>query len=403
MKKKKIYILVIGLICVLIIILGVSYALLQKNIVGSNEKIIYQVGDLEVKLDETGSKDISLVNAIPTEDSDGLENESYNFIVTNNSKTDLLYTIYLEDDADTKNKCGGSCELISEDYIKYNLEKAEKTVVTNNLSSDKIYTGIIGGNAKNEFKLKLWLSIDADNNAMGKYYFGKLKVVIEQVGKEKINQLCKESGGDFVVDSECRKYYVKLNNFIKNSDFSDGTNGWALNDGAVFKEVSNSIVKIDCSKGTSSCGIYQNPLALSTLNHKYYIYQSIKSTSPTKFFVLGIESIYTLLAGTLNDNEWHNFSHILTYDENMKKVVDSNAYHAYVIYTQSEFSKEFYIRNPLFVDLTLMFGEGNEPSKEWCDKNLSNYIKYNIAGTKASIGDINYTGRTSYYDVINIS
>ena len=50
-----------------------------------------------------------------------------------------------------------------------------------------------------------------------------------------------------------------------------------------------------------------------------------------------------------------------------------------------------------------MFDEGNEPSKEWRDKNLSNYIKYSIAGTKASISDINYTGRTSYYDVINIS
>ncbi len=401
MKKK--YILMMSLVLVVLIVLGVSYALLQKNIVGDSNKVIYQVGDLEVKLDETGSKDISLENALPTEDSDGLKNKSYNFSVINNSKTDLLYTIYLEDDTDAKSKCGSDCELMSKNYMKYSLEQADKTVVTSNLSSDKIYTGIIGGNAKNEFKLKLWLSIDADNNAMGKYYFGKLKVVIEQVGKEKINQLCKESGGDFVVDSECRKYYVKLNNFIKNSDFSDGTNGWALNDGAVFKEVSNSIVKIDCSKGTSSCGIYQNPLALSTLNHKYYIYQSIKSTSPTKFFVLGIESIYTLLAGTLKDNEWHDFSHILTYDENMKKVVDSGAYYAYIIYTQSEFSKEFYTRNPLFVDLTLMFGEGNEPSKEWCDKNLNSYIKYNIVGTEVYISDINYTGKTSYYDVIDIS
>ena len=87
----------------------------------------------------------------------------------------------------------------------------------------------------------------------------------------------------------------------------------------------------------------------------------------------------------------------------MKKVVDSGAYYAYIIYTQSEFSKEFYTRNPLFVDLTLMFGEGNEPSKEWCDKNLNSYIKYNTVGTEVSISDINYTGKTSYYDVINIS
>ncbi|MDD6245275.1 MAG: hypothetical protein PUB03_06420 [bacterium] len=51
MKKKKILFLVIFLI-LLIGIIGVSYALLQKDIIGSNEKIIYKIGDLEVKLDE---------------------------------------------------------------------------------------------------------------------------------------------------------------------------------------------------------------------------------------------------------------------------------------------------------------------------------------------------------------
>ena len=46
MKKK--YILIMSLILVVLIILGVSYALLQKNIVGDSNKVIYQVGDLEL-------------------------------------------------------------------------------------------------------------------------------------------------------------------------------------------------------------------------------------------------------------------------------------------------------------------------------------------------------------------
>ena len=57
----------------------------------------------------------------------------------------------------------------------------------------------------------------------------------------------------------------------------------------------------------------------------------------------------------------------------------------------------------MIIDLTLMFGEGSEPSKEWCDKNLTSYIKYNESGVKTPISDINYTGKTSYYDVIDIS
>ena len=182
MIKKKIYILVIGLILVVLVILGVSYALLKKNIVGDNGKIIYQVGDLEVKLDETSSKDISLENDIPTEDSDGLKNEPYSFLLVNNAVTDLKYTIYLEDDADAKNKYGSDCELIPYNFIRYNLSNDSNSLKTNNLVSlsTELYTGTIESKSTDKFNLRIWLSIDADNSAMDKYYFGKIKVVINQ-------------------------------------------------------------------------------------------------------------------------------------------------------------------------------------------------------------------------------
>ena len=182
MKKKKTYILIASLILVLIIILGVSYALLQKNIVGDSNKVIYKVGDLEVKLDETGSKDISITGAAPTEDSAGLKSEPYSFSLVNNAVTDLKYTIYLEDDTDAKNKCGTDCELIPCNFIRYNLSSDSNSLKTGNLSSSstELYTGIIESKTTDKFNLRVWLSIDADNSAMGKYYFGKLKVVLSQ-------------------------------------------------------------------------------------------------------------------------------------------------------------------------------------------------------------------------------
>ena len=181
MKKKKIFFLVIFLI-LLIGTIGVSYSLLQKDIVGSNGKIIYKVGDLEVKLDESGSKDISLTNVTPTEDSDGLSNEPYSFSLVNNATTDLKYTIYLEDDTDAKNKCGTDCELVPYKFIRYNLSNDNESLKTNNLSSSatELYTGTISSKSTDKFNLRVWLSIDADNTAMNKYYFGKIKVVINQ-------------------------------------------------------------------------------------------------------------------------------------------------------------------------------------------------------------------------------
>ena len=179
---KKRYVLIISFILVIIMILGVSYALLQKNIVSDIGKVIYKIGDLEVKLDEASSKDISLTNALPTEDADGLNTEPYSFLIVNNAVTDLKYTIYLEDDTEAKNKCGTDCELVPYNFIRYNLSNDNSSLKTENLqsSSTELYTGTISSKSVDKFNLRVWLSIDADNTAMNKYYFGKIKVVINQ-------------------------------------------------------------------------------------------------------------------------------------------------------------------------------------------------------------------------------
>ena len=182
MKERKKYIIMISLILIVVVTLGISYALLAKNISGNSEKIIYKIGDLEVKLDESSSEDISLTDALPTEDSDGLKNEPHSFSLINNAITDLKYTIYLEDDTAAKNKCGTDCQLIPYNFIKYNLSNDSNSLKTGNLlsSSSRLYAGTIKSKSTDKFNLRVWLSIDTDNSAMGKYYFGKLKVVISQ-------------------------------------------------------------------------------------------------------------------------------------------------------------------------------------------------------------------------------
>ncbi len=179
-NKKYWYLLFLGIAIMLII--SISYALLTKNIVGSSNKVIYKVGDLDVKLDDSSSKDISLTNAIPQEDSEGLSSEPYSFLLINNGTTDLKYTIYLEDDKEAKNKCGTDCELVPYKFIRYNLASDSESLKTSSLltTSNALYTGTIKSKATDKFNLRVWLSIDADNTAMNKYYFGKIKVVVGQ-------------------------------------------------------------------------------------------------------------------------------------------------------------------------------------------------------------------------------
>ena len=196
-NKKKDLVLILIVFILLIAIVGISYALLTKNIVGSSNKVIYKVGDLDVKLDDSSSKDISLTNAIPQEDSEGLGGEPYSFLLINNGTTDLKYTIYLEDDKEAKNKCGTDCELVPYKFIRYNLASDSESLKTSNLSttSNALYTGTIKSKATDKFNLRVWLSIDADNTAMNKYYFGKIKAVVGQG-----DSYCKDNGFNTLSD-----------------------------------------------------------------------------------------------------------------------------------------------------------------------------------------------------------
>ena len=196
-KINKKYWYLLFLVIAITLIIGISYALLTKDIVGSSNKVIYKIGDLDVKLDDSSSKDISLANAIPQEDSEGLSGEPYSFLLINNGTTDLKYTIYLEDDKEAKNKCGTDCELVPYKFIRYNLASDSESLKTSNLSttSNALYTGTIKSKATDKFNLRVWLSIDADNTAMNKYYFGKIKVVVGQG-----DSYCKDNGFNTLSD-----------------------------------------------------------------------------------------------------------------------------------------------------------------------------------------------------------
>ena len=71
-------------------------------------------------------------------------------------------------------------------------------------------------------------------------------------------------------------------------------------------------------------------------------------------------------------------------------------------YIESYDWAEFTFRDAMVIDLTLMFGEGNEPSEEWCGKYLDRYIEYNLEGTLVPIKEIGEPIKTSYYDVVNL-
>ena len=104
----------------------------------------------------------------------------------------------------------------------------------------------------------------------------------------------------------------------------------------------------------------------------------------------------------LGGNNYSFYYRLLNYLE-LNKITSFSEYFLYISFESSDnLSPEYTLSDYEAIDLTLMFGEGNEPSKEWCDKNLTNYYEYNIEGTLVPIKEIGEPVRTSYYDVINL-
>lgn len=103
-----------------------------------------------------------------------------------------------------------------------------------------------------------------------------------------------------------------------------------------------------------------------------------------------------------NDN-FYSFYYNLLNNIDIEKITSYKSYLLYNPYpVTTTLSDTYYLSDYMIIDLTLMFGEGNEPSRDWCDENLNTYIEYNDIGVKTPISEINYKEKTSYYDVIDL-
>lgn len=183
-KKEKLILMSIAAILVVVAISTFSLAALKKKINGSSGKVVYQAGDLDVVLDETGSTDIAITTAIPTKDSDGQAQTPYKFSIKNNGTAALSYEIYLDNDTDAQASCtktkGSTCALLSDSDIRYEIKKDTASVKT--LTSTRLLgSGTVDASSSDSYELKVWLNYNATNSAMGKYFFGKVRVVVSQI------------------------------------------------------------------------------------------------------------------------------------------------------------------------------------------------------------------------------
>ena len=221
-NKKKVAI--ITLVVLLIVIIGVSYAWLRTIIYGEKDVQI-TVGDIDLVLNEK-SDGIQLVNVIPTYDDEGKNNTPYNFSIQNKSNIALYYTLSLVDDEDALSNCqttdGGSCELLDPRDIRYELQMNGRTFIGSLSDSSIISYGVIDAEEVIDCELRVWLNINATNEAMGKVYLGQLKVFATQ----QLDDSNFEQGNDAVNEPEMDSNMIAVKHDGYNWVKTDIESGW---------------------------------------------------------------------------------------------------------------------------------------------------------------------------------
>jgi len=220
-NKRKVIII---LFVLLIVIIGISYAWLKMTVFGQKDVGIV-VGNIDLVLNEPG-EGIQLVNTIPTYDDEGKKESPYTFSLKNESKIDLYYTISLVDDEEALSNCrttdGSACKLLDPRDIRYELKLGNKTFTGSLSDSSIINYGVIGVDEIINGELRVWLNINATNEAMGKVFLGKLKAFATQ----QIEGFDFQQGNDKVNVPEMDNNMIAVKHDGYNWVKTDVENGW---------------------------------------------------------------------------------------------------------------------------------------------------------------------------------
>ena len=394
MKRNIILSVFLGLIILLGV--SVSYSMwIMTNSQGSTNAVETTNKCFNVEL-TSESDNIKLENAYPITDEAGSKLNPYSFKITNTCEWNAYYKVNLETLSNSS---------INSDLMKVSLNNKSSKKLSEYVKTDKVLDGSkesetlktgylpVGGSVS--FDLRVWMDYettiaDIKNDGTDKW-IGKIVVVSSLVEDKEILAACQNKGGDLIDEGECRKYYVKLNQQFNINDVFVTGYTFEIND-----STTNSFSLTTVTNSFHRFG----PFKSYKVNNLYYIYFNSKLVRSFTAALQISEENYpkraTMYSWKNSDNYY--YYRFLEGENSYIIVPNSSDWSQWYFENNNNVSLERYIT----VDLTLMFGDGNEPDKEWCDKYLTNYLEYNSEGIMTPIKEIVEPVKTSYYDKIDM-
>ena len=169
-ELKKHYIMILAIMFVVVSLSDTTYSLFFKA--ESTDEFTYTIGNLDLQFTE--DEQITLQNAFPIIDSEGLETKPYTLSIKNIGTLPYLF--------DLKMLSSTEENIIDSKYIKYQVNDGKPSTLyaTNNTIASNV---IIYPNEEKKFNIKIWLDNSTPNNQLGKTFIAKITTSGEAIYK----------------------------------------------------------------------------------------------------------------------------------------------------------------------------------------------------------------------------
>ena len=168
-KRFILYIMIV----LVAVVLASSLAVMDDGTSGKN---IMRTGTLILDLKEDNN--LTLLNSVPTGDSEALESkETYDFTVENTGTETAKYRIYILEDTEKYQSDNCSDKKMPWSSLRYAIDKNETKGEASDLPDDGvILSTLLESGEKDKYKLRVWINSNAGNEVSGLHFHAKLEI-----------------------------------------------------------------------------------------------------------------------------------------------------------------------------------------------------------------------------------
>ena len=207
--------------------------------------------------------------------------------------------------------------------------------------------------------------------------FEEKKLEIETAESERQSAENERQSAELLRIENENKRKIEIENIVKNGNFNDGLTNW-VSDFSNSTVLNNTL--INTGNGTGTQAFITQYLYGLTSGDVHYIYANVRVTNDlSTLLYLGVSAIPNVsqVSNPIKDT-WYNMSGIYTYS----KGIDTLRVRHYYSSETVQNGKSLEVKQVININLTKLFGKGNEPTKEEMDEliKVTGYIdgKYTL-------------------------